>query len=390
LLQGFANCIEQARAGRALKPFAPELERALSELQAPEWEKKIPRYMIDRVRQRSRILEPVEHIDPYRNWLAMASSSPTVAGIESRVQGFSGTPAPAEEDLCKMGYELEVLSRRGESVPSTVLHQLAEWVADWAPIGDLRNLGRKYDDDPRNAPGYTKSSADTAAMKQEYRALDQLAARVFFLGSAAALCTRPETSASLHQFIRSFCEILEAQRGEHPYGDLCWVVGNAISALRGAGSNARLEELLERVETIIRQGQEWSNVLSRGGPHLVSVLLMLQHVANGWLGLARTDRALPLLDLVAEFLSEDRNSPPVFRARLAHTHILGMKSVPSDVAMARLRELMEKLAPVNDYFTTNSHFSLSQLELADTIVMTILHHADPESPEADACMLVNP
>src|SRR5262249_50944156 len=65
-------------------------------------------------------------------------------------------------------------------------------------------------------------------------------------------------------------------------------------------------------------------------------------------------------------------SQPVFRTKLACAYAMTLGQAPVEEALARFEELFRKLGLLNDCFTTNTHYSLSQLQIVESVVRAVV------------------
>ena len=107
---------------------------------------------------------------------------------------------------------------------------------------------------------------------------------------------------------------------------------------------------------------------------------MLQ-VASGWLYFGDTEAARAILDAARTALF-DVNLPPVEQTQLACAYVTALGQAPLDVSMPRILELFRKLTSVHDAFTTNSHYSLSRLDVIEAAILALVTEDFKVSPEA--------
>jgi hypothetical protein len=388
LLEAFVFRIERARVGQWLEKFPSSWYQAIDEFVSANAVERSNRYLIDRLREKSRILEPVDKVDPYHYWKTTLPPAPNVSELQGKVDRFVKVALHGKRDVSELAYRLETASQRGDYLPPSVLEKLAAWVANLPPLPDLRELGHRYDADPRTQPSYNQKEKDRADLAVEYRSLDDMSSRARFLAAALEHCREQQTQYCLRQFVGSFRQMIEAQHGEHPHGDIYNVVPSALAALHRSGMPGEFEVFLSELELIILRGDDASLAAARSVRQQVFVLLMLQQVANGWIRRGHPARALPLMDAVVAFLAGNAQAHPVFLVQLAQCYIDGTCSLPSAQALERLTAMLDSIRPLNDTMTTNSHYSLARLQVIDTLVCGVLRFSFPDPPQADDCVTV--
>jgi len=105
----------------------------------------------------------------------------------------------------------------------------------------------------------------------------------------------------------------------------------------------------------------------------VDVLRTLLHIASGWFYFGRNEQAFPIIEEARSLLLDSDTIPTaVFRTQLACTYALTLSQAPVDFALKRFEELFRKLGPLADTFTTNSHYSLSQLQVVESVVLAVV------------------
>jgi hypothetical protein len=63
--------------------------------------------------------------------------------------------------------------------------------------------------------------------------------------------------------------------------------------------------------------------------------------------------------------------------------VAALSHAPASLALPRLAELFPELGAIQDTYTTNSHYSLTQLRIIESVVLTGVNLARPDDLQAD-------
>jgi cellulose synthase operon protein C len=364
LVRAFAHRIETALAGKPTSTPLPEelltdLEaafspndedrRQMSESRLKEFEKslKLERYKVDRLRNASRILEPHEKIDPYRRYN----------------KGFS-------DDLARDLVELSEIADRGELTAR--VSELASRDLDRADR--VRLLAALLEVGPR--VGETLSErmlAETVSLLPE---VGDVVQRALLLERGLYVAAHFDRRDEVDAFVGRLHELLETQSAGdlETLKSLHSLLSESFRGLRRLGMRDDITRLLERLETLVaglavprsrsRNVAEWNNVA------LESSRMKLQ-VAAGWFYFGRDQRAWPILDAVRTLiLGEDLMR--LHRTTLTCAYVAALGHAPVDEAVPRLSEVFRDLDGIHDNYTTNTHYSVSQLNVVEATVLAMV------------------
>ena len=113
------------------------------------------------------------------------------------------------------------------------------------------------------------------------------------------------------------------------------------------------------------------------------VLRLLLQVASGWLYFGNEEPAHIILDSARTALFE-ATLPSVEQTALACAYAGALGQARLDLALPRTLELYRKLSAVHDAFTTNSHYSLSRLDVVEATILALVNDDFKIAPEAPA------
>jgi hypothetical protein len=331
LIAAFAARVEQAIAGVA--PETPLAEALGAQLAALD---RLARYKVDRLREASRILEPLAALDPFGVFIDQrihARGSPLVAVraiMEPRARAVAvgqlvETAATSEPDRARLiDGILDLLLGLPESDAMPILARTAPL------IGQLP--------EPRRAVLY----AGALVVAGHFGRTDLVSELLAQLGTA----------------IRAVAAT-----------DLERVLQHSLRALRRIGLPAEMAELLAEVEHA-RSASEPGALYGRLA------------IAAGLAFLGDTARALPIFDqaraaLGADFqalgeVRKDGTRPPLTRLlELTRALALAYAQAPLGDALGGIAELAQHLREITDHLNTNSHFCLSVLHFVESLVLGI-------------------
>lgn len=351
LLKAYTYRVEQAQAGQPHQGPLPK-----DQLEHLEGMATSPRYMVDRLRQQSRVLEPVQKIEPYRHIYAR------MGGIEKDLAELPDLTDRKElvgrvEQLLKehkahdvrariLRTSLDLAPRVGEDFALLLLAQLA-------PTCD--GLG-----DP----------ADAQALEDHAKLLEK---SLF----AAAHFDRMEYVQSL---VARFQKLLATQRSPEKAKSLESLAGQCFRGLRKLGMRDETDLLLRQMAALVIESQGAKSLQELFGlsaaaaaknPDWPAALRTLLHVAGGWLYFGQEKQAEPVLKAARDLLLAktllDREQMPLARA-----YVGALSQAQPEAAQRRIEELFKNLDGVRDTFTTNNFYSLHQLVFVESVVLAVV------------------
>jgi hypothetical protein len=301
------------------------------------------RYKVDRLREHSQILDPHERIEPYRRWHGrhIDALSETLdrlpdlldrAELAKRLGTLLSEQRPVPERTRILGTALELAPRLGEAVAERILRYvppLLDKVAD--PLAEALLLEKGM----LLAANYDRKDDVRAFVER----MQQLLLRQKDAGSAV---------------IQPFESLLaESMRG-----------------MRKLGMREHMSRLLTTMDGIVANLQQRQPTKSANDKTPDELLKLRLQIAAGWFYFGQDSAAWPILDTVREILSRNELIPN-HQTKLACAYISALGQAPVEQALERYRELFVGLPGITDSFTTNTHYSLSQLDVVDALVLAI-------------------
>jgi hypothetical protein len=374
LARAFCYRIEQAPNQPANGPLPTELKQFVDDFEHADLAQKQVGFKIDRLREKSRILEPDEKIDAYRFF-----KTPSAADIHQIDRLLGDHSRYALNNLADALQKLVIVERADSA---SLLAKIIDRVGATPGLNDVRDLARRYEEDPRNRDGYSKSDREIAAMAEEYRDLDKFRTEAKVISQALPKCREANSSELVCRCVGIVVDMLASQKGTNPNRTLDGLPQACCLALQGPQLQTELESFLQRATALIHQGEGLSSLKERSERNWPGILRMLLEMATGWFYLGDVKQAIPVIDVSEELLREPRRlGRQVYSQQFALVHVQVLKAAPVEFATERLARFFENLGTLQDTFTTSSHFSLLQLQIVETVVLAALDLAGRENPD---------
>lgn len=340
LVEAFEYRIDQAAKGQAALDRLPEeLLRRLDDMD------KLSRYKIDRLRQHSRILEPHEKIDPYRRWFGRFAD-------ELSRQLASLCDLHNRSDLTEQIERLLAQPRKGAA------GQQAE----------ARVLGTALELGPRLGEAFAAKLLERTELlvHRLTEPLDQ----ALLLEKAVYLAAHYDKRTELQDLIDRLRRLLQA--GKLPVTALESLLGHSFRSLRKLGLRDEVGGLLEDMAQLIERDPQLQAAADAANTAPARIQRLLLQVAGGWLFFGQEERARQVLDQTRALLLSNEMSG-VEQTSLACAYATTLAQAPVELAVQRLLELCRRVDGIQDTFTTNSHYSLSRLDLAEAVVLALVN-----------------
>lgn len=305
---------------------------------------RMPRYVVNRLRQHSRILDPQEIIEPLRsrgtepeNALYTLAEGSDRAGLERQLRDLLREPnwrrSDPEGDLL-----LAALSVSGR-VDAALACEVLDLIPAALEVLPLR--GRQASSRPR-----------------ERVLLQALFVAGYFAEAEQVL-----------RLVRCFEKVLAEQYSDTPIlaGDA--LTGACVRCLRKHALREELDGLLHPVTQGLLGGSEAT--LLESGQATPAQLRTLLHLASAREFLGWDLEREPVVPAVRRglFLSDGLSCKE--KTLLACVYAGTVGQAPVGFARKRLEEVFEKLNGIKDAYTTNTYYSLSQLDVVEAVVLGI-------------------
>ncbi len=346
LLKAFSYRIDQALEG--IIPGGPLPVDQLEELECVD---RLERYVVDQLRKCSRLLEPDQRINPYRHW-------------SGRINDFEKALAELTDltDRKEIADRVEKLLRevprgpRGNEQRARVLH---------AGLEASPRVGEEF---ARKMLDQTIPAYDALP---EAREMATVMEQAQFLEKALFVAGHFGRVESVHPLVTRFQRMLQAQSGAHVFQVLDTLAYQAFKGLRKLGMRDEIDQILRQMAELVLKGREVKAIDFKKEEQGPAALRSLLQVAQGWYFFGRDSQAEPILQAARSVLLAN-DLGPHDQSQLACAYASAVGQGPLDRGQARLEELFRRLGGIRDTYTTASHFSLSQLEVIEAVILAVV------------------
>ncbi|MFO0810392.1 MAG: hypothetical protein U0746_17345 [Gemmataceae bacterium] len=364
LLAAYGDRIRQALEGRTGGPLPVELLARLTELGErertdAEARRRALRYKVERLVQHSRILEPVETIDPFH-----------------------------DNVLIDYGDELQraLAAARAVTDRGDLARRLNELVAAHTANRDelVRVLEVALDRAPRLGDTFARAAIDRLVGVVDRLTFagrpEAVIAQVRVLERGLLAAAHFDHADAAGRLIAAVGRLLDARpSGDGPDGwqraedTLVKLVGQGIRSLRRLGQRAEADALLDRVAEWVAPGGDLSPLRRRPSAQWAGVLRRLLALVGGWFYVGRDDPATQALDEARRALFSPELLQPRDQTNLACAYVAALGHAPPRLAMGRVEEVFQRLQGVSDRAFTATHYSLAQLRLVEAAVLAVVN-----------------
>jgi hypothetical protein len=359
LLQGFTYRIQQALDGKTSSGSLPS--QMLDDLEKLRADRKVQKehnpqapdyaYMVERMRELSRVFEPDQKVDPYRHLTAIAS--------------------PLDAALAT----LPDVTDKADAVDR--VHRLLKGVAKGDRGKKERNrvVRAGLDLAPRVGEEFARAMLNEAVTLYDAQAgtsdpnllVDQI---VPLLEKSLFVAAHFDSIEHIPPLVTRFRALLQAQQDAPELRTLDAVANQCFRGLRKLGMRDEVNQLLQQTADAVLRGQDVNNAetLSEVGG---SAMRSLLYVAAGWLHFGQERKAEPVLRAARAVLFRNE-LPGKEQSALACAYVAAAGQAAPETAQKRLQEVFERVENVRDSFWTNNYYSQSQLRLIEAIVLAVV------------------
>jgi hypothetical protein len=345
LFNAFEYRIRQALEG---KPHSSPLPT--NQLKSLESMERLDRYVVDRLRKHSRVLEPDQRINPYRQWTGRIS------------------------DLDKALAELTDLTDRNEIVNR--VDRLLRTLPDGSKGNEQRARALKagLEAAPRVGEEFArkmlKQTITTYDALPEPREMAAVTEQMQFLEKALFVAGYFGQVEAVQQLVTRFQRIPKAQHSAQALHVLDELVAQAVRTLCKLRMRDEIDQVLRQVTELVLKGRQIKQIDFKKEKQGPAALRCLLRVAQGWYFLGRDSQVEPILQSAWTLLLAN-NLLPRDQTLLACAYAEALGRAPVEVAQKRLEEMF-RLKGIKDTYTTSSHFSASQLDVVESVVLAAL------------------
>lgn len=341
----FLHRIRDAQEGRTPKPLLPpDLQTRLDRLP----DAQMARYSVNRLRERSRVLEPINRVRSEGGlglkvfWGDDRLGERLYLLAEQSVQADVAGEADALLELCETNPTTDTLPRVVLTLlevaprlePATLARLLDllpsafEWAEAWVAVGRWTESER-----PSAVARYRKRMLDTA-----------FSAAIMLHGSG------------LEPAVGTVIERLRAI-GPSAREPLLGIARVVFQTLRRLGLRGEAETLIQFLDS---------------DPSHTEVSPFRLGVAAGWFVAGDEDAGRRILDAARKVLFEGGSSDLRTRTSLAIAYAEVLGFAPPGIVPGRLEEIFQRLGPVAIQGSNGRYYALQPLELIDAVVRSVV------------------
>jgi hypothetical protein len=317
-----------------------------------------PSYVIDRMRNISRILEPHQRVEPYRsNYQYHDEYEQQLAALPDVLD---------KKDLEGRVYRLLQNAPKGEN-RFEVQVRILQVALDQAP-----RAGETFACDilARAIKAYDAGAAEPLNPETLRKRASLLQKALFVAGHfdrvehVHALTTRFQTmlQSQFRKMLASDADSLTLETVDD-------LIGHCLYGLRKLGLRSEIERLLTQITDSILGGRSLETIAAdRNNWSLVRTLLP---VAGGRYYFGQDDQAEAIFQKARVMLFKNDLSERQ-QKNLACTYASALGQAPMPIAQERLTEIFERLENIYDGFSTLRYFSQYQFRLIESVVLAIV------------------
>jgi len=370
LLNAYAHRVRQAQQGETHPgPLPNEYMETLLDLykqRADSGDKQGVGdwYIIDRLREQSRILEPDQKIKPYRYMERVQE------GAEQTLQRL-----PDILDRVQAADQVRQLLRkvpkgdRGLAERANIL------------IGALNQAPRIGEEFAREMLSQVPEALDGLPLPRQP---DEFERQATLLEKGLFVAAHFDRKDVVPGFVVRFERLLQSQRDAPTVQALDALAAQCFRGLRKLGMQEEIGKLLQQMAEVMLRGGDLKAVQdAEWRAKQPAALRALLHVAGGWYYFGEEAQAARGLEAARAALltpsapEETRPLAPggqelIDRIKLARAYAAALSQAPVEMAQERFEELFDKLAGIRDPWTTSHHYLLSQLLIVEAVVLGVV------------------
>lgn len=362
LLKAFTYRIEKAIEGKPHDgPFPQDLLSKLETLDSTRNNNASWKYIIDRFRSISEVLDPHEKYDPYSDWKRSGNELQKALVEIGKIK----TPLTRETAIKSIYDQQKSLENRmlvlAECIPLSTLcgRDFALNLLEKVPTL-LKELNTKL--------------TDVQALQHSEKQITLFEKALFYSGHYDA---RELTAAIFEQFL----EYINLRSGQQRADAISKVARKCLRSLRRLDLKSEIDRFLSQVTHLILQGQSLEMLSLKEGSDWPATIVSLLNLAEGWMYFGEMQKATPYLNLARGVILQNAKKkiqqpaqaiPAQKICDIAAAYASALVNTPVDEALGRIEELFKILEKVPNRYTTNSHFSRFHLQVIEAVVTSLV------------------
>jgi hypothetical protein len=349
LLAAFESRIRTVLEG---KPHTGPLPPAL--LEELERMVMLDRYVVERVRHNSRILEPERQVNPYRHWTARLSE------LDRELTEL--TDLADRQEIQTRIVALLRKSPKGQAGNEERVKIVQAGLESAPHIGEM--FARQMLEQALPVYNALPEAEDSSILEERAKFLEKALFTAAHFG-----CTE-----YVRPLVARFHHMLQSQQRHQALDSAAMLVEQSFRSLRKLGMREEIDWLLGQTAELILRGRTIDALTGSFDVKKDSLapLIALLHVAGSWYYFGRDHLAEPVVKAARAILFGTELTQAKQRRDLACAYARTVGQAMPAVALARLAELFSHLKGYRDTFTTSSHFSVIQMDLIEAIVLAVV------------------
>jgi hypothetical protein len=325
---------------------------------------KLAEYVIARMREQSRIMEPQEKPDPYAAWTKHGDA------LKKELADLQTVRDPA-----KLQERIKRLYREGAQGKSTreVQFQVLHEALPLAP-----RVGEAFTVDLLNLVPNALATAPAGASAQEPPDLPKKQGEL--LERAMFLAAHFDRTELIQRLTGQFLDLVHSKARDADRFKLVNAVGGqALRSLRKLGLKDTIDNLLTRLQSEVLKGASLTDLRRKYASRPEewgAVLQTLLNLAAGWLTFGLNEHAAPILDEArTELLSPTGlKLQPKDYTELAQGYVAALGQGPSETGLPRITNLFHKMdqGKITNTWTTAPYYSRLHLNLVETVILAVV------------------
>lgn len=359
MFEAFTWRIENVLQGKAHNgPLSPELLAKLDTLDEGRGTSASKRYVVDRLREQSWILEPQDKNDPYAPWKKHGSDIQAAVADLAKIQD----PNQLEERIKKLLKAHPTADSNRLLIFSTAVNLAPRCNEDWA-LQLVQQVPSLLD-----ALAKLKTTRDDMAKLANEQT--KLLERSLF---AAGHFDRRELVQSL---FNRFLQFVQDSDDEIRVKTINDIARECLRSLRKVGLKDEINHFLKHITEVVTQNKSLIALRQSSGSKWPDVLTAMLYLAEAWQYSGAYAQAKPFLEEARTTIYNNAKDKTVkvglSFTGLVRTYVSALGQGPVDEALNRIEELFQKLEKLPNSFTTNTHFSRLHLNIVEDVVRSLI------------------
>lgn len=323
---------------------------------------KLAKYVVDRMREQSKIMEPQERPDPYADWTKHGDAMKKELAELHTIR-----------DTNKLADKIRKLHKEGvkdkplKEVQFYVLHEglpLAGRVSEQFTVELLAHV-------PAALQGGTGAATESPDLPKKQ---GELLERAMFL---AGHFNREEIVKKL---VDDFTSLVHTKSDDTRFKLINVVARQCIKSLKRLGLTNEIDRFLTKLHNEVLRGASVNDLKKKHSAKpeaWAAVLQTLLNLAGGWMHFGLTDRAKPIIEEArAELIGSGGAAlQPKDYTELARAYVAALGQSPSsEQGLTGMIELFRKMSPakITNTWTTAQYYSRFHLNLVEDVILAIV------------------